>query len=70
MVKTFFQRKCEPVKKWLIEWETDYCDNFPERRGASVIEAETEEEAAQIFNKNALSKQNIIDISELGGKTK
>lgn len=52
------------MKEFVIEWETDYCDNFPERRGQYVTEAENEEEAAQKFNKISFSKAAIIDIYE------
>ena len=38
------------MKKFLIEWETDFCDNFPERMGEHVIEAENENEAIRKFN--------------------
>ena len=65
MAQSLFQRKCEPVKKWLIEWETDYCDNFPEKSGECVIEAETEHEAVRKFSKNSASKQIIIGIHEI-----
>lgn len=57
------------MKKFLIEWETDYCDDFPERSGECVIEAETEDEAAQKFWKNAASKQIITGIYEEGKQT-
>ena len=53
------------MKKWLIEWETDYCENFPERSGECVIEAETEDEATEKFYKNSVSKQIIIGIHEI-----
>lgn len=52
------------MKKYLIEWETDYCDNFPERSGECVIEAKTEDEAVEKFHKNSASKQIIIGIRE------
>lgn len=52
------------MKKYLIEWETDYCDNFPERSGETIIEAETENEAAQKFYKTSISKAVIIGIHE------
>ena len=53
------------MKKWLIEWETDYCDNFPELSGETVIEAENEVEAVQKFTANSLSKQIIIGVHEI-----
>lgn len=52
------------MKKYLIEWETDYCDNFPEKSGECVIEAEFEEDAAKEFYKNSVSKAIIINIQE------
>ena len=33
------------MKKFMIEWETDFCDDFPEIVGTEIVEAETEEEA-------------------------
>lgn len=33
------------MKKYLIEWETCYCEDYPEKRGAYIVEAENEEEA-------------------------
>lgn len=53
------------MKKWLIEWETDYCDCFPERSGECVIEAETEQEAIQKFRKGSVTKSFITDITEV-----
>lgn len=53
------------MKKWLIEWETDYCDKFPELSGETVIEAENEVEAVQKFTANSLSKQIIIGVHEI-----
>ena len=52
------------MKKFLIEWETDYCDDFPERRGEYIIEAENEEEAAKKFNLMSFKKAVIINITE------
>ena len=52
------------MKKYLIEWETDYCEDFPEKSGECVIEAESEEEAAQKFYKNSVSKAIIFNIQE------
>ena len=36
------------MKRFYIEWETDFCDSFPERRGSVEIEAENETEAIRI----------------------
>ena len=52
------------MKRFLIEWETDYCDNFPERSGECVIEADSEKEAAQEFYKNKIGKAFIVNITE------
>lgn len=52
------------MKKFLIEWETDYCDDFPERRGEYIIEAENEQEAANKFYLMSFSKAVIINITE------
>lgn len=38
------------MKKWLVEWETCFCEDFPERLGEYIVEAESEEEAAKSFN--------------------
>lgn len=37
------------MKKYLIYWGTDYCEDYPERTGVDEIEAETEEEAEKKF---------------------
>ena len=38
------------MKTYLIEWETCYGEDFPERQGEYIVEAENEEEAAKTFN--------------------
>ena len=53
------------MKKYLIEWETDYCDNFPERSGETIIEAANEDEAAQRFYETKLIKACILRVSEV-----
>jgi hypothetical protein len=53
------------MKKYLIEWETDYCEDFPEKSGECVIEAESEEDAAQRFYKNTKSKATVINIQKI-----
>ena len=53
------------MKKYLILWETDYCDNFSELSGETIIEAENEEDAKQKFYKGTLSKAIIFDIQEI-----
>lgn len=52
------------MKRWIVEWETDYCDDFPERSGKCVIEAETEDEAEKKFYEISSSKAIIIGIHE------
>ena len=52
------------MKKYLIEWETDFCDNFPERSGECVVEAETEKEAAEKFYDLKIPKSIIMNIQE------
>ncbi len=42
------------MKRFEIDWETCFCEDFPEKIGTSVIEAETEEEAKEIFYKNTV----------------
>jgi hypothetical protein len=34
--------------KFLVEWETDFCDDFPDTWGMDTVKAESEEEARQI----------------------
>ena len=53
------------MKKWLIEWETCYCEDFPERQGSYIVEAENEQEAAKTFN---IFHAVIIGISEVKEK--
>lgn len=38
------------MKKYLIEWETCYCEDFPEKMGEYIVEAENEKEAIKDFN--------------------
>lgn len=52
------------MKKYIITWETDYCDNFPERSGETPIEAESEKEAIEKFKELKIPKANILDVSE------
>lgn len=52
------------MKKYLIEWETDFCEDFPERQGESIIEAENEEEAAKKFNVFHAVIFNIREVKE------
>ena len=53
------------MKKFLIEWETDFCDNFPERMGEHVIEAENENEAIRKFNALKIQKACISRVEEV-----
>ena len=53
------------MKKFLIEWETDFCDNSPELSGESIVTATDEQEAIKIFNSHAHAKQNIINLTEI-----
>lgn len=53
------------MKKFLIEWETDFCDNFPERMGDHIIEAETEEEAVKKFNALKIQKACVSRVEEV-----
>ena len=52
------------MKEYLIEWETDYCDDFPERRGQCIIQAENEDQARTIFYARSFSKAIIINVTE------
>lgn len=56
------------MKDFLIEWETDYCDDFPERRGVYPIKAENEEQAIKKFRLLSFSKAVIINITERKNK--
>lgn len=38
------------MKKYLIEWETCYCEDYPEQMGEYIVEAENEQEARKKFN--------------------
>ena len=53
------------MKKFQIEWETDYCDNFPEQSGDVTIEAETEEEALCKFGEMKIRKACVSNIYEV-----
>lgn len=53
------------MKKFLIEWETDFCDNFPEKTGDRIIEAETEDEAIRKFNALKIQKACISRVEEV-----
>lgn len=37
------------MKEFVVEWETCYCEDYPEVCGSTVIKAETEEEATEKF---------------------
>ena len=52
------------MKKYLIEWETDFCDNSPELSGECIVTATNEQEARKIFNSHSHAKQQIINITE------
>ncbi len=53
------------MKKFYIEWETDFCDCFPEKSGSVEIEAENETEAIRKFNALKIQKACISHISTL-----
>lgn len=53
------------MKKFLIEWETDYCDCFPERFGTNIIEAKTEKEALIKFKNLKIQKACVSRIEEV-----
>ena len=52
------------MKKYTIEYETDFCDNFPEISGSCTVEAETEKEAIEKFRALKKPKTIIIDLYE------
>lgn len=43
-------------KVFNVFWETDYCDDFPERDEVTEIEAADEKEAAEKFRRSHLGK--------------
>ena len=55
------------MKKFMIEWETDYCeDGFVDFVGSTCIKANDKDEAIRIFRaKNASLKALITDIYEI-----
>ena len=53
------------MKKYLIEWQTDYSDCFAERMGADVVEAENKEKAVEKFYKNNHRKEIVTNIEEM-----
>lgn len=53
------------MKKYIIFWETDYCDNFPERMGEIEIEANSEEEAKEKFYQTKPTRAIIYRIQEV-----
>lgn len=52
------------MKRYLIVYESDYCDDFPELFGECVIEAESKDEAKRKFYEDSDSKTFIISIHE------
>lgn len=52
------------MKKYIIFWGTDYCDDFPERTGEIVIEANSKEEAEEKFYELKKPKAIIYNITE------
>lgn len=50
------------MKKYLVDWETCYCEDYPERMGSYVVEAENEEEAAKTLN---VYHAVVIGVSEV-----
>lgn len=52
------------MHEYIIYWETDYCDDFPERSGETYIIADTEEEAVKKFYALKIPKSIIFRIEE------
>ena len=50
------------MKKYLIEWETDYCEDYREQFGNLIVEAENEEEAAKQFHGSHAIITNIREV--------
>jgi hypothetical protein len=50
------------MKKYAIEWETCYCEDYPESSGVQYVEAENEEQAEKKFN---VFHAVILGISEV-----
>lgn len=53
------------MKNFLIEWETDYCDNFPEHFGELTVEAESENEAIEKFYSMNIRKACLSRVTEV-----
>lgn len=53
------------MKKYLIVWETDYCEYYPEITGEEIIEASSEEEAERKFADLKIPKAIIFNITEV-----
>ena len=52
------------MKKYLVEWETCYCEDYPERQGSYVVEAENEEEAAKTLTVYHAVVTNVSEVKE------
>lgn len=52
------------MKKFWIEWETDFCDNFPEAKGCEFIEADTKQEAMKKFKKFHASIIRVEEVTD------
>lgn len=54
------------MKKYLVEYHTDYCDDCPEIGGSCIVEANTEEEAVKNFYKQRKTRAAVIGVQEVG----
>lgn len=53
------------MKEFYVDWETDYCDDFPESSGTELIRAETPEEAVKKFyESNKTLKALVMEVTE------
>ena len=50
------------MKKYLIEWETCYCEDYPEQQGEYIVQAENKQAAIKKFN---IFHAIITNISEV-----
>lgn len=50
------------MRVFTLEWETDFCDDFPEVRGTTTIEANTEAEALEKYKALRNPKTIVFNI--------
>lgn len=53
------------MKRYIVKYGTDYCDDFADYEGYYKVEAESVEEAKEIFYKKHTTKVIIFDVEEI-----